>query len=502
MAAGGWERKKAVSGIRFQKDEGEPLVEIHGRNPEDLDAERSVLATLGTGDCLDAAEVVFALSEEDFAHPKHQKVFRAIKEQVSSGDDINAITIKGRLQQNGELGFVGGYQGLVDLLSYEVAARPMALVQILVRQRKLRATIKIGAEMVREALDGATAPEVLAAGAVGDLIAIGEDRARQRGLERLSEILPGVVSSVEDLVHGNPEQRVGGVKVDMPRMDHLMGTLKPGELIVLAARPGIGKTAMALNWAYRSALRWGTRGGFFSLEMSRDEVVKRLVVMHSRRMNCNVNLRRFGDDRLSFPMEEAIRELGKVYDIRDGLNPLPIWIDDTATITVPEMRSRIERKMAEEPLDFLVVDYLQLMSSPADGRASRQNEAVRIGDISRGFKLMAKDFGVPVVVMSQLNREVEHRQGGRPQLSDLRDSGAVEQDADKVIFIHGKPIPKGGESGDGEPQIENRREAIIAKNRNGPLGVVPLIFEGDFQTFYEETRETDPYQGIHQPQPR
>jgi replicative DNA helicase len=141
---------------------------------------------------------------------------------------------------------------------------------------------------------------------------------------------------------------------------------------------------------------------------------------------------------------------------------------------------------ANQKLDFLIVDYLQLLSSPQDSRAAKQSEAVRIGEISRGFKLLAKDHGIPVVVLSQLNREVEHRQGGRPQLSDLRDSGAIEQDADMVMFIHRKmkPVMEGEEE-------DRSAELLIAKHRNGPTGVVPLYFEGEFATYREMERTTD-----------
>lgn len=178
----------------------------------------------------------------------------------------------------------------------------------------------------------------------------------------------------------------------------------------------------------------------------------------------------------------------KLLRARDELLQLPIFINDQAAITVREITAMVDRHLsqANQRLDLLIVDYLQLMSSPTDSRGAKQSEAVRIGEISRGFKLLAKDRGIPVVVLSQLNREVEHRQGGRPQLSDLRDSGAIEQDADMVMFIHRKMRPVV----EGEPE-DRSAELVIAKHRNGPTAIVPLYFEAEYARYRELERTTD-----------
>jgi replicative DNA helicase len=177
---------------------------------------------------------------------------------------------------------------------------------------------------------------------------------------------------------------------------------------------------------------------------------------------------------------------------RDALLEMPIWINDQAGITVREITAMVDRHLSRsnQKLDLLIVDYLQLMTSPESSRAAKQSEAVRIGEISRGFKLLAKDHGIPVVVLSQLNREVEHRQGGRPQLSDLRDSGAIEQDADIVMFIHRKM--KAVMEGDEE---DRSAELLLAKHRNGPTGAVGLYFEGEYARYRELERTTDSEMG-------
>jgi replicative DNA helicase len=173
---------------------------------------------------------------------------------------------------------------------------------------------------------------------------------------------------------------------------------------------------------------------------------------------------------------------------RDELVRMPLFICDRASITVPQIQNMIVKQgsQSNRKVEFVIVDYLQLLSSPEGSRGAKQNEAVRIGEISRGLKLMAKDFGIPVVVLSQLNREVEHRTGGRPQLSDLRDSGAIEQDADMVAFIHRKMMPSANEEPDPSAEL------IVAKHRNGPTAIIQLHFQGEFALYRELVRETSP----------
>ena len=271
-------------------------------------------------------------------------------------------------------------------------------------------------------------------------------------------------------------QGAPGLRVGFSRLDALTQGFQPGNLIVLAARPGIGKTALALNWLLRSAQHQSSFGALFTLEMSSEEVFNRLLSAQAR-VNMKAVQAGYFDDRTQAKLLEA----------RDELLQLPIFINDQASITVRDVQAMVERHLAQsnQHIDLLVLDYLQLLSSPEGSRGAKQSEAVRIGEISRGLKLLAKDHGIPVVVLSQLNREVEHRQGGRPQLSDLRDSGAIEQDADIVLFIHRRMSPPV------EGQEPDRTaELIVAKHRNGPTGIIPLFFEGEYATYRELERDT------------
>jgi replicative DNA helicase len=445
------------------------------RLPEDIEAERALLATCcAAGAELAAAEIAIALSEDDFVHPAHRAVFKALKTLIEGQIEINTLTLKDALDQAGDLSRVGGYPGLVELLSAEEVGRPQVLADLLSRKRKLRQLIRLGAQLVRQAAEEEAPPDSLVEQVASDLFRLAQGQQR-RGLEHIAEVAKGTMESLLDRLEGRGST---GLKVGFSRLDAITQGFQPGNMVILAARPGIGKTALALNWLLRSAMQHNASVAFFSLEMSKEEVWTRILAAHS-----SVNMKAVAAG--GFDSEIQARLLRS----RDELNNMHIYINDQAGITVREISAMVERHLSHtnQKLDMVIVDYLQLMSSPESSRAAKQNEATRIGEISRGFKLLAKDHGMPVVVLSQLNREVEHRQSGRPQLSDLRDSGAIEQDADIVMFIHRKmkPVMEGEEE-------DRSAELLLAKHRNGPTGVVPLWFEGEYARYRELERSTDP----------
>jgi replicative DNA helicase len=444
------------------------------RLPEDVDAERALLATIcAPGAELAAGEIVFRLSEDDFVHPAHKAVFKALRECLETKIEIHPLTLKDVLDQNGDLGRVGGYAGLVELLGAEEVRRPGVLADLISRKHKLRQLIRLGAQLARQASEEDAPPETLVEQAATDLFRLAQGQER-RGLEHVGDVARDAMESILDRLEGKGST---GLRVGFSRLDHLTQGFQPGNLIILAARPGIGKTALALNWVLRGAMQHKAHGAFFSLEMSKEEVFSRLLSAHAR-----VNMKQVQ----AGAFDDAIH--ARLLQSRDALLELPIFINDQAAITVREIMAMVDRHLsrANSKLDILIVDYLQLISSPPDSRSAKQNEATRVGEISRAFKLLAKERGIPVVVLSQLNREVEHRQGGRPQLSDLRDSGAIEQDADMVMFIHRKmkPVMEGEEE-------DKTAELLIAKHRSGPTGMVPLYFEGEYATYREMERTTD-----------
>jgi len=446
------------------------------RLPEDIDAERSFLATCcAPGAGFAASEAVFALSEEDFVHPAHRAVFRALRTLIEAQVEVNSLTLKDALDQDDSLNKVGGYPGLVELLAGEDVERPQILADVIRRKAKLRRLVHLGAQLVRQAAEEDEAPEVLVDQTAQSLFHLAQGDAKAKGLLSIQAVADDAMERLSDRMEGRLSP---GIRVGFPRFDELTQGFQPGNLVVLAARPGIGKTALALNWILWAAqgreAHPGHCGAFFSLEMSHEEVFMRLLSAKSQ-----TNMKDFQSGRASGKIDQVMR-------CRDELVQMPLFICDQASITVPQIQNMIVKQgsQSNRKVDFVIVDYLQLLSSPEGSRGAKQNEAVRIGEISRGLKIMAKDFGIPVVVLSQLNREVEHRTGGRPQLSDLRDSGAIEQDADMVAFIHRKMMPSATE----EP--DNTAELIVAKHRNGPTAIIPLHFQGEFAMYRELERYT------------
>ncbi len=446
------------------------------RLPEDIDAERSFLATCcAPGAGFVASEAVFTLAEDDFVHPAHRAVFRALRVLIEAQVEVNSLTLKDALDQDDSLAKVGGYPGLVELLAGEDVERPQVLADVIRRKAKLRRLVHLGAQLVRQAAEEAEPPEVLVDQTAQSLFHLAQGDAKARGLQTIQVVAADAMERLSDRLEGRLSP---GIRVGFSRFDELTQGFQPGNLIVLAARPGIGKTALALNWILRAAQerdgRPGHCGAFFSLEMSHEEVFMRLLATQSQ-----TNMKDLQSGRATGRMEHVMKS-------RDELIQLPLYICDQASITVPQIQNMVVKQgsQSNRRVEFVIVDYLQLLSSPEGSRGSKQNEAVRIGEISRGLKLMAKDFGIPVVVLSQLNREVEHRTGGRPQLSDLRDSGAIEQDADMVAFIHRKMMPSANE--DPDPSAE----LIVAKHRNGPTAIVQLHFQGEYAMYREMVRET------------
>jgi replicative DNA helicase len=435
--------------------------------PEDVDAERSFLATVCAPGASPACfEAVASLADEDFVHPRHRAVFRALKVLLAEGTEVHSLTLKDALERTHELSKAGGATGVIEILAADDMGNPMHLAEIIARKAKLRKLIHAGAELTRAAASEEDTPEAIIAMASCRLADLTSAKAG-KGLRAIGTIGEGAWNRLEGAWEG---RGVPNVTTGLPRLDRMLkGGFKPGQLIVLAARPGIGKSTMARNWAMRCA-QFTAAAALFSLEMGAEEVWEALAANLA-----GVDSMRLGTGDLTHA------ERARVQIAREDLAGLPLLVDDQAEITIPEIRGRVDRAAAKYGgLGLALVDYLQLVSSPK-GQSKGQTEATRVGDISRGLKLMAKDAGIPVVVLSQLNREIEKGNGRRPNLSDLRDSGAIEQDADIVIFIHRK----------GEGQ-DASYELIVAKHRGGKTGTIHLQADLSTYTFRELDRETEP----------
>lgn len=439
---------------------------VSDKIPEDLDCERSLLATIcGPGAERDLAECLEALRDDDFVHPAHRIILQAARKLSTHGQEVTAVTLRDAIPE-AERGRVGGISGIVELLQGDEVSRPMVLVAILAKHRKLRELIKLGAGIVREA-QGGELPESIADRAAAALSDVSV--SRQRG---------GLVSSREcadETLRDLDSDIAPGLRTGFARLDDVTQGFQPGQIIILAARPGIGKTALALNWALAIANQGPVF--FFSLEMGKKELM--------RRMACNIGS----------VSQKAVKER-KLTDFQRGLYAnamhqvasLPIMIDDSASTTASEIRSHVLRhstRMGEVPA-LVVVDHIGLV--PSHGATNGKSEALRIGEISRAMKILAKEVQCPIVILSQLNREVE-KADRKPILSDLRDSGCLEQDADIVMFIHRKPKPQ---MPGGEP--DRSASLIISKHRDGELAEIQMEFQGGYCRYEEAPeRETEVY---------
>lgn len=437
--------------------------------PQDVESERSLLASLcAPGNEAQALEVGSSLCEADFIHPVHRDLFKAMMKLAMAGDEITPFALRDSMgEASSKYRDSGFFITLTELLGAGEIGRPAKLAEILVKKRKYRDLTKLGYMLSSQASNEECPVEEL----VGEASAVIADLSQGRIKKGLKAIGDVGVSAIQTITEIRAGRRMGGVATGIPRLDYMTGGgFKPGQLIILAARPGIGKTALALQWAFRMAEKSGPVA-FWMLEMSEEEVWNRIAG------------RRAGVP--SFKIANGMMdksEWQKVQDAREDIQGYPLLLNDQAEITVPEIRIQYDRALAQMgEIKAGFVDYLQLLTSPKDGNKNK-SEATRVGELSRSLKLMAKDRGVPLIVLSQLNREVEKRSNGKPQLSDLRDSGSIEQDADMVIFLHRKTL---------DPK-DNTAELIVAKHRNGPTGVITLETDMTTYDFKEKTRETNP----------
>lgn len=425
--------------------------------PEDLDAERSLLATLcAPGADRKAAELVDVLQPADFHHPNHRRVYQALRALVLKGTEVSTVALLDAMGREAKA--IGGLVGLVGILEAEEVGRPEVLCDLLVKHRKRRELIRIGAQVAQQAQEGDASPEAIADGAAMALAVLQGGRTGS-GLAGVGEACSGVLEALQGA-------SVTGTPVGFDRLDGLTQGFQPGQLILLAARPGIGKTSLALNWSLNAASSCGWVA-YFSLEMTRGELARRLA--------CNlgsVSQRAVKERRLTQgQMEAFLRALST-------LDRMPLLINDSASVTAAEIRAQVLREATRRgaPPALVVVDHVALVSSPEASRM--KNETQRLAEISWAFKVLAKDVGTPVVALSQMSREIE-KDKRKPRLSDLRDSGALEQDADIVAFIHRDPKPQTG----GEP--DRGATLIVAKHRDGELDEIPMEFQGGFCRYEE-----------------
>jgi len=437
--------------------------------PANIDAERFVLGSVLLNQDV-YFQVAGAVEPEDFSLEKHRRIFARMKDLYARGEKIDRLTLANELMKQGQLESIDGFSYLASLdEGLPTLANLDSYIRIVKDKATLRKLIFSAQKVIDRCFIGEEEPDEILAGAEESLLKLGEARAGER-LETPAEIIgkfPGGISAFLD-----PSQRVSGLSTGFTKFDEMTGGMHGGELLILAARPSMGKTALALNIAQHVATHPQMRKpvAVFSLEMSSASLLTRLLCAGAR-----VDQHKFRAGYLNAD------ERRKLQVTLADLTESPLYLDDTAGVNLMDVHSKLRRMKAEKGLSLVVIDYLQLMSSR--GRSENRNQEVSA--ISRGLKLMAKDLDVPFLVLSQLSRAAETRIGDhKPQLSDLRDSGSIEQDADLVAFIFREEVYKRDRE-----DLRGLADLIIAKQRNGPIGNVPLRFLGQFTRF--ENRAED-----------
>ena len=428
--------------------------------PNNLDAERSVLgAMMQDHEALSLA--IEALRAEDFYHPANRELFDAMHRLQSAGQPVDIVTVDEELTRRGTLEGVGGIQYVVDISRYvPTTANARAYIQIVAEKATLRRLIHAGDEIVQASYAQQAPLADILGHAEKSIFDIVRRRTEGSTLVHIADILPDTYQRIETL--SRLKGAIDGVPTGFVDLDNLLTGLHGGELVLVGARPSMGKTSFGMNVLSYASVMAGKTVAAFSLEMPRDQLAMRLLCADARVDMQSVRHGTLRDeDWLSLS-----RALGPIAAAN-------LYIDDTSGITPSQLRSRCRRLKIERGLDLVMVDYIQLMAS--DGRAeNRQNE---VSEISRALKGIAKELNVPVLALAQLSRAGAQRSDKRPILSDLRDSGAIEQDADVVMFLHRE------EYYDPNTEDKNIAEVIVAKQRNGPLGTIKLAWLGQYTRF-------------------
>ena len=422
--------------------------------PCNLDAERFVLGSILMDDS-HFVQVAGTVEGDDFSLEKHRRIFQRMGELNHRGERIDRVTLANELLRYNELESCDGLSYLVSL--DDGLPRIFNLdsyVRIVKDKSILRRIIFTSQHLMNRCMVGEEDPQQILAGAEESLLKLGDSQAKS-GLASPKQVIEEYQGGLNAFL--DPSKRIKGISTGYTKLDEMTGGLHAGELIILAARPSMGKTALALNIAQHVATRLNETVAVFSLEMSKESLLTRLLCASAR-----VDSQRF---RAGYLNQDERR---KLQTAAAQLVEAPLFIDDTAGASLMEMHAGLRRLQQQRKLGLVVVDYLQLMS----GRGRFENRNQEISTISRGMKLLAKELNVPLLVLSQLSRAPETRQGDhRPQLSDLRESGSIEQDADLVAFIFREEVYKRDRE-----DLRGMAELLISKQRNGPIGKVDLVF--------------------------
>ncbi len=443
------------------------------RPPFSLEAEMSVLG----GMFLDPDAVVKAIEVVDdtmFFREGHRRLYRAMVRLWEQGEVVDSVTLSEQLKSSGDYEAIGGAPYLAQLLDAVPTAANIEYHARIVREKALlRRLIEAATSIIQATYEAGGEIETLLDEAEQKIFQIAQTQDR-KGFVWIKELLWPAMEQIELLSQNSSP--ITGVPTGFPDLDEMTAGFQRGDLVIVAARPSMGKTAFTLNITQHAAISAHHSVAFFSLEMSKESLVQRMLTSEARVDASRVRTGRLRDD--DYPRLAQAAGL---------LNTAPIYVDDTPAISILEMRAKARRLKADRPdLALIIVDYLQLMQ----GNARTENRQQEVSEISRGLKALAKELDVPVVALSQLSRAVESRPDKRPMMSDLRESGALEQDADLIMFLYRPEYYHGPTDKDGN-SLEGRAEVIIGKQRNGATGSIPLMFHKEYTRFESYTARND-----------
>lgn len=449
----------------------------HRLPPQSLEAEMSVLGGILLDEqALD--RVLEILRPEDFYRESHRKIFESLIDLSEKSEPADMVTLAANLQSRQLLENIGGHAYLATLVDYVPTAANIVYYCRLVKEKAIaRHLISVATDIATSGYAGGNMEQVLDQ-AEKAIFEIAENRTRPSYFA-VREILKDTFKNIEKLYER--KELVTGVPTGYSDLDRMTAGLQPGDLVVVAGRPSMGKTAFCLNIAEYAAVKSERKVAtlIFSLEMGKEQLVQRLLCSVARVDASRLRTGNLGDS-----------DWPKLTDAAGELSGAKIYIDDTPAISVLELRSKARRLKAQENIGLIIVDYLQLMRG--NNPESRQQE---ISDISRSLKALAKELSVPVMALSQLNRSLENRTDKRPVMADLRESGAIEQDADVIMFVYRDEVycPHCKKHEECNENHRGAAEIVIGKQRNGPIGTVNLAFRGEFTRFENLARREDKY---------
>lgn len=436
--------------------------------PQNLDAEMSLLgAVLIDEDVL--ANITDKIKAIDFYDKRHESIFAAMIRLYERHQPVDLLTLSDELKRRDELELIGGSAYLTELTNYvPTAAHAEAYAELVAQKAVRRRLIKASGAVAEIAYDEEKSIQELLGAAEAELFSV-SDTSLKQDLTSLETILTDSFDRMEEL-HRN-KGALRGIPTGYRDLDNMTAGLQPSDLIILAARPAMGKTTLVTNLAYNVATIAKKSVLFFSLEMSKEQLVDRMLADASGVDSWNIRTGNLSDE-----------DFGKLSEAMGEMAEAPIFIDDTPGVTVLEMRTKARREAHNNPLGLIIIDYLQLMQGSGKHDGNRVQE---VSEISRGLKLIARELNVPVIALSQLSRTVETRTPQIPQLADLRESGSIEQDADIVAFIYREEYYN--------PDTDRQRitDLIIAKHRNGPVGKVELYFHPERLRFMSLDKRHD-----------